>query len=171
MASEKLITALNDQFNFELLSGYYYMGMAAYCSDENMNGFAHFLIEQAKEEYQHAMKFYDFIYDVDGRVVTQAMSEPQNEFKSFVEVFETALSHEKIVTGRINDLLEMALEEKSHQTVQFLQWFIEEQREEENTMKDIIFKLEKIKDNFNGLYILDKELGERPSAMEEYARE
>lgn len=171
MASEKLLTALNDQFNFELLSGYYYMGMAAYCSDENMDGFAHFLIEQAKEEYQHAMKFYDFIYDVDGRVMTQAMSEPKNEFKSFVEVFEEALAHEKLVTGRINNLLEMAMEEKSYQTVQFLQWFVEEQREEENTMKDIIFKLEGIKDDFNGLYQLDKELGSRPSAMAEYAEE
>ena len=147
------------------------MGMAAYCSDQNMNGFSHFLIEQAKEEYQHAMKFYEFIYDVDGRVMTQAMSEPKNEFKSFVEVFEDALHHEKLVTGRINDLLEMAMEEKSYQTVQFLQWFVEEQREEENTMKDIIFKLERIKDNFNGLYQLDKELGSRPSAMAEYATE
>ncbi len=72
MASEKLLNALNDQFNFELLSGYYYMGMAAYCSAENMNGFAHFLIEQAKEEYEHAMKFYDFINDMDGRVRAQA---------------------------------------------------------------------------------------------------
>ena len=64
MASEKLLQELNDQYNFELLSGYYYMGMAAYCSDKNMNGFAHFLIEQAKEEYLHSMKFYDFIYDI-----------------------------------------------------------------------------------------------------------
>ena len=77
MASEKLLNALNDQFNFELLSGYYYMGMAAYCSAENMNGFAHFLIEQAKEEYEHAMKFYDFINDMDGRVRAQAMEEPK----------------------------------------------------------------------------------------------
>ena len=169
MASEKLLTALNDQFNFELLSGYYYMGMAAYCSDENMNGFTHFLIEQAKEEYQHAMKFYDFIYDMDGRVMTQAMPEPKNEYDSFLEVFEEALSHEKLVTGRINDLVEMATEEKSYATIQFLQWFIEEQREEENTMKDIIFKLSRIKDDFQGLYQLDKELGTRPSAMAEYA--
>lgn len=71
MASEKLLKALNDQFNLEMFSGYYYMGMAAYCSDENMDGFAHFMIEQGKEEYFHAMKFYDFIYDMDGRVIAQ----------------------------------------------------------------------------------------------------
>lgn len=161
MASEKLLKELNDQFNFELLSGYYYMGMAGYCSDENMNGFAHFLIEQAKEEYEHAMKIYDFIYDMDGRVRTQAMQEPKNDYASFLEVFEEALSHEKLVTSRINNLVEMAMEEKSYPTIQFLQWFIEEQVEEENTMKDIIFKLDKMKQNSQGLFMLDKELGSR----------
>lgn len=171
MASEKLLNALNDQYNFELLSGYYYMGMAAYCSDKNMNGFAHFMIEQAKEEYQHSMKFYDFIYDMDGRVMTQAMPQPKNEYASFLEVFEDALSHEKLVTTEINKLLDMATEEKCYATIQFLQWFVEEQREEENTMKDIIFKLEGIKDDFQGLYLLDKELGERPAVTSEYTAE
>ncbi|MSU01517.1 ferritin [Tissierella pigra] len=161
MATEKLLDALNDQFNFELLSGYYYMGMASYCSDKNMNGFAHFLIEQAKEEYEHAMKFYDFIYDMDGRVRTQAMNQPENDYNSFLAVFEAALEHEKLVTSRINKLIEIAEEEKSYPTIQFLQWFVEEQLEEENSMKDIIFKLEGIKDNFQGLYLLDKELGAR----------
>ncbi len=161
MASEKLLKALNDQFNFEIASGYYYMGMAAYSSDKNMNGFAHFFIEQAKEEYSHAMKFYSFIYDMDGRVITQAIEEPKNHFNSFLEVFEEALNHEKLVTSKINNLLEMAEEEKSYPTIQFLQWFVEEQLEEENSMKDIIFKLEGIKDNFHGLYLLDKELGAR----------
>ena len=161
MASEKLLKELNDQFNFELLSGYYYMAMAAYCSNENMNGFAHFLVEQAKEEYEHAMKFYSFINDMDGRVTAQAMEEPKNDYKSFLEVFEAALHHEKLVTSRINNLLEMATEEKSYPTINFLQWFVEEQLEEENSMKDIIFKLEKIKDNFHGLFMLDRELGAR----------
>ena len=161
MASEKLLKALNDQFNFEIASGYYYMGMAAYCSDKNFNGFAHFFIEQAKEEYSHAMKFYDFIYDMDGRVMTQAIEEPKNEYSSFLEVFEEALAHEKLVTSKINNLLEMAEEEKSYPTIQFLQWFVEEQLEEENSMKDVIFKLEGIKDNFHVLYLLDKDLGAR----------
>ncbi|MBU5425745.1 ferritin [Tissierella pigra] len=161
MATEKLLDALNDQFNFELLAGYYYMGMASYCSDKNMNGFAHFLIEQAKEEYEHAMKFYDFIYDMDGRVRTQAMNQPENDYNSFLAVFEAALEHEKLVTSRINKLIEVAEEEKSYPTIQFLQWFVEEQLEEENSMKDIIFKLEGIKDSFQGLYLLDKELGAR----------
>jgi len=161
MATGNLLKELNNQFNFELLSGYYYMGMAAYCSSQDMNGFAHFLIEQAKEEYEHAMKFYEFINDMDGRVTTLAMEEPKNDYTSFLEVFEAALDHEKLVTSKINNLLEMALEEKSYPTIQFLQWFIEEQLEEENSMKDIIVKLERMKDNFLGLYKLDSELGAR----------
>jgi len=162
MASKELLNALNDQFNFELLSGYYYMGMAGYCTDRNMNGFAHFFIEQAKEEYMHAMKFYDYIFDMDGRVMMQAIPEPKNEFDSYLAVFEEALAHEEEVTSRIRALVKMAVEESSFDTMQFLNWFLEEQREEENTMKDIIFKLEGIKDNFQGLYMLDKELGARP---------
>lgn len=161
MASEKLLRALNDQFNFELLSGYYYMAMASYCESENMNGFSHFLHEQSKEEYEHAMKFYDFINDIDGRVTMQAMTEPKNDYSSFVEVFKEALSHEKLVTSRINKLLDLATEERDYPTIQFLQWFVQEQVEEEASMKDIIFKLEGIGDKFTGLYQLDKALAKR----------
>ena len=79
--SDKLMTALNDQFNFELLSGNYYLAMAAYCDFENMRGMSHFLVEQAKEEYEHAMKFYDFINDLDGRATMKAMTEPKNDYE------------------------------------------------------------------------------------------
>ena len=138
--SKKLMNALNDQYNFEMLSGYYYLAMASYCESENMKGMSHFLVEQAKEEYEHAMKFYDFINDMDGRVILQEIPEPKNDYSSFLEVFETALAHEKIVTGKIHNLLELAEEEKNYPTIQFLQWFVEEQLEEENSMKDIIFR-------------------------------
>ena len=161
MASEQLLNALNDQFNFELLSGYYYMAMASYCESEDMKGFAHFMTEQAKEEYEHAMKFYEFINDIDGRVKMQAISEPKNDYNSFLEVFQEALSHEKLVTSKINDLLDIAMKEKDYPTLQFLQWFVAEQVEEEATMRDIVAKLEKIEGKFNILYQLDKELGRR----------
>ena len=159
--NEKLMKALNDQFNYEMLSGYYYVGMAAYCEFENMKGMAHFLNEQAKEEYEHAMKFYDFINDMGGRVTVQAMPEPKNDYSSFLEVFETALHHEKSVTTRIYDLLDMAKEENNYPTIGFLQWFVEEQLEEENSMEDIIFKLKGVKDHFHGLMMVDRELGAR----------
>jgi len=161
MASEKLLKELNNQFNFELLSGYYYLAMAGYSKSENKNGFAHFLEEQAKEEYSHAMKFYSFINDMDGRVEAQAMPEPKNDFNSFLEVFEGALHHEKLVTSRIYSLLDLAKEENDYATIEFLQWFVKEQVEEENTMKDIIVTLKGIDGHFQGLYLFDKELGKR----------
>ena len=161
MATLNLLKELNDQFNFELQSGYYYLAMAAYSKSENMNGFAHFLEEQAKEEYSHAMKFFSFINDMDGRVEAHAMPEPKNDYNSLLEVFEAALHHEKLVTSRIHKLLDLAKEESCYETIQFLQWFIEEQLEEENSMKDIIFTLKGIDGHFNGLYLFDKELGKR----------
>ena len=161
MASEKLLKALNDQFNFELSSGYEYMAMAAYCTAEDMHGMSHFFVKQAHEEYEHAMKFYEFIFDMDGRVEYQAMGEPKKEYASYLETFKAALAHEELVTAKINELLDMATEEKSYPTIQFLQWFVEEQLEEENSMKDIIVKLERIKDSYQGLYMLDRELGQR----------
>ena len=161
MASEKLLKELNDQFNFELLSGYYYMAMAAYCADEDYNGFANFFIVQAQEEYTHAMKFFDFINDMGGRVTTLAMEEPKNDYNNLVEVFETALSHEKLVTSKINKLLDLAHEENDYPTINFLQWFVEEQLEEENSMETIIIKLKRIDGHFPGIHMLDKELGER----------
>jgi ferritin len=161
MATDKLLEKLNEQFNNELQSAYIYLGMAAYFSSENMNGFAHFMNEQAKEEYEHAMKFYKFINDMDGRVLPQALEAPKNDYSSFLEAFEEALAHEKKITAKIYELLDMALEEKCHATAHFLQWFIEEQLEEENSIKDIIFVLKGIDGNFNGLYLYDKELGQR----------
>lgn len=161
MVSEKLLKGLNDQMNFEFLSGYYYMAMAAYASNEDFNGIAHFLIIQGQEEYTHGMKFYDFIHDMDGRVTMQAIDEPKKEYNSLVEVFEEALSHERLVTNRINTLMDMAKEEKNHATESFLHWFIDEQVEEENSMKDILVQLKRMEGHFQGLYMLDKELGAR----------
>jgi ferritin len=159
--SDKLMAALNDQFNFEMLSGNYYLAMAAYCDSENMRGMSHFLVEQAKEEYEHAMKFYGFINDLDGRVTMKAMAEPKNDYSSFQEVFEAALEHEKLVTSRIYKLVELAEEEKNYPAIHFLQWFVDEQVEEENNMKDIIFKLKGVQHHFHGLMMIDKELSAR----------
>lgn len=161
MASEKLLKELNDQFNFELESGYYYMAMAAYCAEEDLDGFANFFIIQGQEEYLHAMKFFDFINDMDGRVTMKAIGEPLNEYKSLVHVFETALGHEKLVTSKINKLMDIAKEEKDYPTISFLQWFVDEQLEEENSMKKILVNLKKIDGHFQGIYMMDKELAAR----------
>jgi len=161
MLSEKLAKALNDQMNFEFLSAHYYLAMASYFEDQDLSGFAHFFIVQAEEERFHAMKFYNFINEMDERATIQSISEPKNEFKSYIDVFETALSHEKEVTKRIYNLMDIATEEREHATVSFLRWFIDEQVEEEATMKNIIKKLQRIGNDSHAIYTLDQELAAR----------
>jgi len=161
MLSEKLAKALNYQMNFEFLSAHYYLAMASYFEDQDLSGFAHFFIVQAEEERFHAMKFYNFINEMDERATIQSISEPKNEFKSYIDVFETALSHEKEVTKRIYNLMDIATEEREHATVSFLRWFIDEQVEEEATMKNIIKKLQRIGNDSHAIYTLDQELAAR----------
>ncbi|MBC8589885.1 ferritin [Wansuia hejianensis] len=161
MASEKLLKALNDQMNFEYESANYYLAMAAYVADEDFDGIENFFMVQAEEERFHATKFYNYIKDIDGRATIQAMEEPKNEFTSIKDAFETALAHEKIVTSRINDLMKLAHEEGDYATISFLNWFVDEQVEEEASMKAIISKLEKIDGNTQGLFMLDSELAAR----------
>lgn len=161
MLSEKLAKALNDQMNFEFLSAHYYLAMAAYFEDQDLSGFGHFFVVQAEEERFHAMKFYNFINEMDERATIQAISEPKNEFKSYVDVFETALEHEKEVTKRIYNLMDIATEEREHATISFLKWFIDEQVEEEANMKNIIKKLQRIGEDNHAVYALDQELAQR----------
>ncbi|WP_352419781.1 ferritin [Proteiniborus sp.] len=161
MLSEKLAKALNDQMNFEFLSAHYYLAMAAYFEDQDLSGFGHFFIVQAEEERFHAMKFYNFINEMDERATIQAISEPQNEFKSYVDVFENALEHEKEVTKRIYNLMDIATEEREHATISFLKWFIDEQVEEEASMKNIIKKLQRMGEDNHAIYALDQELAQR----------
>ncbi|MGO1371920.1 MAG: ferritin [Senegalia sp. (in: firmicutes)] len=161
MASEKMLQALNDQMNFEYVSANYYLAMAAYCADEDFEGIENFFMVQADEERFHARKFYDYINDRDGRVKISQMEEPKNEFSSIKEAFETALDHEKKVTSRINDLMKLAHEESDYATISFLNWFVDEQVEEEASMKTIIAKLNRIGESAQGLFMLNKELGAR----------
>lgn len=161
MISEKLLEELNLQVKYELYSAHYYLAMAAYCASKDLNGFANFFIVQAEEETFHAMKFFDFINDMDGRVKMLELEEPKNDYESIIDVFENALEHEKFVTSRIYKLMDIATEEKEHATISFLKWFIDEQVEEENSMKDILSQLERLKENSHGLYMLDKEMASR----------
>ncbi len=167
MLSEKLLEELNLQIKHELYSAHYYLAMAAYCEGEDLSGFSNFFLEQAKEEKFHAMKFFDFVNEMDGRVKILGLEEPENDFGSPLEVFKAALEHEKFVTGRIYELMDIAMEEKEHATISFLKWFIDEQIEEENMMKDIIASLERVQEKAEGLYMIDKELGQRVFSPEE----
>ncbi len=161
MLSDKLQSELNEQIKYEFFSANYYLAMAAYCAAEGFNGFANFFIVQAEEERFHAMKFFNFINEMDGRALMKAMEEPKNEYSSLEEIFTLAFKHEKFVTGRIYSLMDLAIEEKEHATISFLRWFVDEQVEEEASMSDLLNKVKRLGEKGEGIYMLDKELSQR----------
>jgi ferritin len=164
--SEKLVKGLIKQMNYEFYSAHAYLGMAAHCSAESLDGFANFFLVQAEEERFHAMKFYNFINDMGERVEVEGFPAPNNEFVSILDVFEKGLKHEKEVTRRIYELADIALDEREHATMTFLNWFIEEQVEEEATFDNLIQKLKRIDKDSNAFFMLDSELGKRTFVSE-----
>ncbi|MEA4880487.1 MAG: ferritin [Synergistaceae bacterium] len=161
MLSKKMQDAFNDQINAELFSSYLYLAMSAHLEDATMKGMARWMRLQAQEEMEHAMKFVDFIAERGGRVVYKAIETPQSEWNSPLEIFRGAYEHEQYVTKRINDLMEIALSEKDFASQVFLQWFVTEQVEEEANADEIVKKLEMIGEGRHGIYMLDRELGQR----------
>ena len=161
MLSNKLEKALNDQLNFEYESAHIYLAMAAYCASIDLDGFEHFFIIQHQEEQFHATKFYNYINEMNGRVVFTGFENPKNDYTSIIEVLETAIAHEKIVTDRIYKLMDLAQEEKEHMTTSFLKWFIDEQAEELNMFNKLLTKVKMIGDNNYGLMQFDKEQNAR----------
>jgi ferritin len=169
MLTEKMEAALNSQLNAELYSGYLYLSMNAYFKDLNLDGFANWMYAQAQEELMHAMKFYDFINRRGGRVKLAQIAEPPVEWGSPLDVFEETLKHEQKVTGLINNLVEIALEEHDHATQIFLQWFVTEQVEEEESVGGVLQQLKLLGEAQGGLFMIDRELAKRqmPSVAEE----
>jgi ferritin len=161
MFSKNLEQAVNEQIKNELYSGYLYLAMAAQCDSMNLKGFAHWLKVQAREELGHAMKFYDFVNDRGGRVVFEAIDKPPVEYRSLQEMFEAVYKHEQKVTGLINKLYEMAKAENDYPLQVHLQWFIDEQVEEEKNASEILAMLKLTGESGSGLLILDRALGER----------
>jgi len=161
MFNKKMEKLFNEQINEELYSAYLYLSMVAYFESINLPGFANWMRVQTQEEVMHAMKFYDYINQRNGRVVLTALADPQIEWKSPMDAFEAAYKHELHITAKINELVNLAIEEKDHAANMFLQWFVNEQVEEEKNPSDIIQKLKMIKDSSEGLYMLDKELATR----------
>ncbi len=161
MASERMIKELNAQVQREFFSSYFYISMEAYCADQNLDGFANFFHVQAQEERDHAYKMFDYISRVGGKIELEALEKPQTDFASPEEVFEMTLEHEKFITKSIHSLLDIALEEKDHTTTAFLQWFVTEQAEEEESVEKIIKKLQLLKGHPGGLFMIDQELAQR----------
>jgi ferritin len=161
MISDKMVKTINDQIRFELLSGYLYLSMAAWFENENLFGMAKWMYAQAQEEQAHAMKFFKYLTDVGGRVELEAIDKPETEFESALEIFEKSLAHEKIVTGRINKMYELAVEEKDYPTQILLQWYINEQVEEEDNVGTAVEMLKMSEGKAWQLLMLDGKFGER----------
>jgi ferritin len=168
MLNTNIQDALNSQINAELYSSYLYLSMSAYFDSQNLTGMANWMRIQAQEELTHAMKFFDFVNERDGRVVLTQVGAPKTEWTSPLDLFEDVLAHEKKVTGLINELVDLSLTEKDHAANIFLQWFVTEQVEEEANASTIVDKLKLIGDTPVALYMLDGELGQRtlPSPTE-----
>jgi ferritin len=167
MISSELEDAINDQIKMEFESASYYLGMSTHFKNENWDGFAHFMKAQSLEEVEHAMKFRDFLYEVDGQAVIPGLDQPKSEYDSIEAVFETALQQEKDVTESISNLVDTADANGDKTARSLLQWFIDEQVEEENLMDDILTKVRRLEGDKAGLVDLDEELGERPLEGEE----
>ncbi|SHJ64344.1 ferritin [Anaerobranca californiensis DSM 14826] len=161
MLSERLLNELNLQLKYEMESANYYLAMAAYCDSLDLPGFANFFLVQGEEERFHAMKFYNFINDLGGKVTIYGFDNPRNDFSSLEDVFQSALKHEQFVTKRIHTILDLANEEKHYPTISFLQWFVDEQVEEEASMSQLLSKVKRLGEDNPGIYMLDEELAKR----------
>ncbi|MDA3812868.1 MAG: ferritin [Candidatus Cloacimonetes bacterium] len=161
MLSKKIENAVNVQINKELFSEYLYLSMATYFAAEGLSGFENFFIVQAQEERFHVMKFYNFVNERGGRVLLKKLEDPKTDFVSVEEIFELALGHEIFISKSIYELMDLAIEEKDHATKSFLNWFVDEQVEEEASMEAILDKLKLIGGKGHGLLMMDNELGVR----------
>jgi ferritin len=135
--------------------------MAAYFDSVNLKGFSSWMRVQIMEEQAHTKKFYDYLTSRGGRITLSEIKAPPFEWDSPLAAFENALEHEQIVTGRINDLVDLSIELKDHATNSFLKWYVDEQVEEEETADGIIQSLKLNENNPGGLFMIDKELAQR----------
>jgi len=164
MISKKMEAALNEQINREMYSAYLYMSMSSAATDMGLDGFARWFMVQYHEEMFHAMKFYQYVIDQNGRVLLKPIAEPASEFTSIKDMFEKTLEHEQFITKSINELVDLAIEERDHATHNFLGWYVDEQVEEEKNDYEILNKLDLISRDGkagHGIYMLDKEIGAR----------
>jgi len=161
MISKNMQKKLNGQLNKEFHSAYIYLGMSAYASKEGFNGCAKWFNMQYQEEVTHAMKLFRYLEDQDADIDLKDIKALNIKANSILEVFEMAYAHEQKMTGWLNDLSDLAMKEKDHATYNLLQWYVNEQVEEESLFGEIIDKFKMVGNDGYGLYSIDKELGSR----------
>jgi ferritin len=164
MMNPKIQEAFNKQLNFELFSAYLYLSMSAHFEAESFKGMAAWMRTQAQEEVGHAMRFYKFINDRNGRVTLAQIEAPKTQWSSPLEAFEDSYKHECKVTSAINDEMNLAMSERDHAAHTFLEWLINEQVEEEATVLTIVDQLKLVGDKGMALFLIDQQLGQRKAA-------
>lgn len=167
MLEKKINNALNDQIAMEAYASAYYLAMASWCEQKGFQGSANFFYKQSEEERMHMLKIFRYVNEADGRALSPAVPQPAHDFASYNNLFETSLEHEKKVTASIHEIMKLASEANDFRTLNLLQWFVDEQLEEEKQMQTILDKLKLIGKDGVGLYMLDSELGQRASVTAE----
>lgn len=160
MIKERVLNALNDQINAEQYSALLYLSMSAWFEDKGLPGFANWMYVQYQEELTHADKIFKFVVERNGKVELKAIEQVPVEFDNIVAIVEKTLAHEQHVTELINNIVDISTEERDHATQSFLQWFVDEQVEEEANVTEILDSLRLIEGEAkgNGLFMLDREL-------------
>ena len=161
MLSNKMTKELNKQINAEFWSAYLYLSMTAYFEGKNLPGFAKWMSIQYQEETTHALKLFKYVYERGAKVELQSIDSVKTIWKDEIEIFQDTLEHERKVTALINNLVNIAIEEKDHATNNMLQWFVSEQVEEEASVEEILDQLKMLEGNKHGLLMLDRELKQR----------
>ena len=161
MLNKKVADLLNDQINKEFYSAYLYLDMNNYFEARGLKGFANWYKIQAMEERDHAMLFYQYLQNNDCKVTLGTIAQPDKVFKKDMDVLKAGLAHEEYVTSLINDIYAEAYKQKDFRTMQFLDWFIKEQGEEETNARDMITKMELFGNDPKSLYMLNQELAGR----------
>ncbi|HPR56923.1 MAG TPA: ferritin [Bacteroidales bacterium] len=155
MISKRLEKAINEQIMIEEQSSRIYLSMASWCEVQGLPGAAKFLYQHSDEERMHQLKFVHFLNDRGGHAVLQAVEQPAPEYKSIEELFDEVLKHEQFVTKKINDLVDICLDEKDHSTNNFLQWFVTEQIEEESLVQGVVDKIKLVGESKAGNFHID----------------
>ena len=161
MISKKMNEVLNGQVNAELYSSYLYLFMSTWFSEKSLSGFAGWMRAQSQEELFHAVKILDYILERGGHIELETIEKPDGSWSSPLEVMRETADHEAKVTGLINDLVDVALEERDHAAHIFLQWFVAEQVEEESTVGEVVERMRMIGDDSAGMFAMDMEMGKR----------
>ncbi|MCP4214165.1 MAG: ferritin [bacterium] len=165
MIKKKIEDAINQQIQEEMFSSNLYLSMVAYFEEQNLKGFSYWMKTQVQEEMFHTMKLFSFVLDRGGKPKVPALAEPKKEWTSVLNVFEEAMAHEEHITNCINNLMDLAIEEKDHAARGLLSWFVDEQVEEEANFNEIVDKLKMIGDDKPSLLLQDKEMTQRPQGL------